>query len=92
MKLILAIIAALILISCTKEYIEHPSCYRYLELSYKWTGDMIPIQGHFPDTIYSASRYNNIVCGNDTLRLISDAKPTGCPTGYKQTIYVILKP
>ena len=74
--------------SCTKEYIETPSCYRYLELSDKYDGEMVYVH---TDTLWPNGRYNNVVCGADVDRLQSFVgKPEGCTGGWQMVRYEIL--
>lgn len=82
------VILSILFFSCTKEYIENPTCRRYLELSDKYDGEM-----HFlrTDTLWPNGRIANEVCDSDLLRLKNYVPfVEGCTTGgYQEFRYVI---
>jgi len=88
MKLFL-IICTLALAACTKEYVQRPTCYRYLEIVKRWDGEMRPLT---PDTLYPSSRQASIVCDDDTTRLLNfQGKFEGCSGGWQQVTYKLVR-
>jgi len=79
------------LFSCSKngEYIQRPTCYRYLELSDKYNGELIYLR---TDTIYPQGVYNNVACGDDTMKLMQSFPLEGCENGgFQQMRYLLIK-
>lgn len=53
---------------------------------------MIPIQGHFPDTLWPQGRINNVVCRDDTNWIVKYVPfIEGCSTGYQEFTYKLIK-
>jgi hypothetical protein len=88
-KPVLIILLVLALASCTKEYIEQPTCYRYLELSDKYDGEMVYLK---TDTLWPGGRQSTYAC-DDELKKIENYKPhaEGCEQGYQVIRYEIIK-
>ncbi len=89
MKILLIFITALILASCKKEYIEHPTCRRYLELSDKFFPDSNTYT--HTDTLWPQGRIANYACDSELLKLQTYVlHKEGCLTGgYQMFRYVI---
>lgn len=85
--LVLACVAHLF--SCSKsDYIEHPTCRRYIEVSDKFDGDMNYIR---TDTLWPNGRIANEVCNADLDSMRAYVPNVeGCPTGgYQEFRYLI---
>ena len=77
-------------LGCTKAYTENPTCHRYLELSYKYDGEMNQIPGHFPDTLWPNGRLGNYACDSELLKLQNyQPHPEGCAAGWQIIQYEI---
>ncbi len=88
--LILGILGGLLLIlsSCKKsDYVQKPTCFRYLELSDKWDGEMIYMR---TDTIWPNNRLSQIACNDDTAIFYKTFPLTGCAGGWQQFRYIKL--
>ena len=91
MRKLIPLVLIVMLFSCSKngDYIQKPTCYRYLELSDKYDGELIYIR---TDTIFPNGIYNNVVCNEDTLKLINfKGKMEGCGSGWQQIRYLLIK-
>lgn len=81
----------LALFSCTKQYIENPTCFKFMELSDKFTGEMVPIR---VDTLWTSGVPGvlSYACGADVNKLEQanrDAHPEGCESGFQIIHYKI---
>jgi hypothetical protein len=81
----------ILLASCTKEYIEKPTCFYYMELSDKFTGDLKPIR---VDTIWTSGVPGvlNYACGTDIDKMEQTNKNPyleGCESGWQIIHYKI---
>jgi hypothetical protein len=93
MKKIL-IICSFALVGCTKEYLEKPTCFRYLEVTDKWTSEVRPtsaMKADRVDTLWPNGRVANVVCDGEVDRLQKiDLDTIGCNSGgWQSTRYVI---
>jgi hypothetical protein len=89
--LILLLGVIVMLFSCSKngEYIQKPTCYRYLELSDKYNGELIYLR---TDTLWPQGRYNNVACGDDTLKLMKIFPLEGCDNGgFQRMRYLLIR-
>jgi len=88
--LILAVMIIIaLLISCTKENIKQPTCFRVLELCDEYNGSMNFLR---TDTLWPWGINNNIFCGNE-LNIFKNyiSKTEGCEeTGYVMFRFKIL--
>lgn len=94
MKKILYLLIPLFLASCTKEYIQKPTCFFYMMTSDKFTGEMIPIR---TDTIWTSGTVGvfSYACDSMVDRLEEanrTATPVGCENGYQIFHYKIFYP
>lgn len=91
-ELLLFCLLLAVLGSCTKstEYIQRPTCYRYIEIVKHWDGEMSPMK---TDTIYPSGKYATILCNDDTLMENEQLPRVGCPSlGYWQVSYALIRP
>jgi hypothetical protein len=91
--LVSVFITAFVLImfsSCTKEYVQNPTCFRYIELSDKYNSEMIFIK---TDTLYPSGKLETYACGEDVEKIQNYVpRMQGCETGgYQVFRYVIIK-
>jgi hypothetical protein len=73
---------------CTKQYIEHPTCQRFVEVSDKYDFKMHYIR---TDTLFPMGRIANVICG-DSVNILRNYKSpiTGCQNiGYQQFRYIV---
>ncbi len=86
MLAVLVYLLAITMTSCTKgDYIQKPTCFRYLELSDKWDGEMIYMR---TDTIWANDPHSQIACNDDTAIFYKTFPLTGCATGWQQFRYI----
>jgi len=94
MKKILYLLIPLFLASCSKEYVQHPTCFFYMETSDKFTGEMVPIR---TDTIWTSGVPGrlNYACDEEVTKLEEanrNAIPVGCESGFQIIHYKIFYP
>jgi len=80
----------LIVISCSKngEYIQKPTCYRYMQITERWDGEMIPLK---PDTSFPGGELSSVLCNNDTLIAYRTFPKEGCAGGWQQIRYILIR-
>lgn len=74
----------LIFASCTKEYDQHPTCYKYIQLIDRFTGERDYIG---TDTTYPGGKFEQ-VCNDDTIIFHLQPDTLGCIGGYFSYRYI----
>jgi hypothetical protein len=71
--------------SCTKQYEQKPTCFRYMELHKRFDGELRYVA---TDTVYPSGKLASIACGDDIARLQNYVDSThGCIGGGFDSVY-----